>query len=161
MTEQEFENAVIDSYEKLVGYALTLTRDENSARDLVQETMFKVFKNSNQFSENADKTKLKNWLITIAHNEFINEYRKRRNRVSHCEVLPHHKVENAHPDSYLIMEDIWRRVQSLPKQQKIAVELFAKGMYYREIAEILSKPIGTVKSIIHNGRKNLKYAKDN
>ena len=154
----------------LYAAAMRMTRNPSDAEDLVQETYLRAYRGFEGFREG---TNLKAWLYRILTNTFINTYRakKRRpdqvdlddvedfylfrrlgglesaeaNRTAETEVL------DALPDA-----EVKEALESLPEQFRMAVILAdIEGFSYKEIAEILDVPIGTVMSRIHRGRKQL------
>ncbi len=153
--------------------ALRMTRNPADAEDLVQETYLKAYRAFGSFQEG---TNLKAWLYKILTNTFINSYRARKRRPEQSEL---DEVE----DLYLYRrlggleaaaagrsaeeevmdlfadEDVKRALESLPEQFRIAVLLAdVEGFSYKEIADILDVPIGTVMSRLHRGRKALQKA---
>jgi RNA polymerase sigma-70 factor (ECF subfamily) len=153
--------------------ALRMTRNPSDAEDLVQETYLKAYRGFGGFSEG---TNLKAWLYKILTNTFINAYRSKRRRPDQTEL---DEVE----DLYLYRrlggleavsasrsaeeevlehftdDDVKDAVEALPEQFRLAVLLAdVEGFSYKEIAEILDVPIGTVMSRLHRGRKALQRA---
>ncbi len=153
----------------LYGTAVRLTRDGDSARDLVQDTYLKALRAHERFEPG---TNLKAWLYTILHNTWRNRRRDHaRARVSFdsdtvdAAVEAGHAgvVERATPESALLRslqdEDIRAAVDALPEAFREAVWLRdVEDLSYQEIADALSVPIGTVMSRISRGRKLLHAA---
>src|SRR5437868_9859478 len=150
--------------------ALRMTRNPADAEDLVQETYLKAYRAFGSFQAG---TNLKAWLYRILTNTFINTYRARKRRPEQTEL---DDVE----DLYLYRRlggleaaaagrsaeeevldhftetDVKEALESLPEQFRMAVLLAdVEGFSYKEIAEILDVPIGTVMSRLHRGRKGL------
>src|SRR6266508_1317877 len=120
----------MDLMPSLYAAALRMTRNPADAEDLVQETYLKAYRGFGGFEQG---TNLKAWLYRILTNTFINSYRSKKRR----------------PDESEIKEAL----ESLPEQFRIAVLLGdVEGFSYKEIAEILDIPIGTVMSRLHRGR---------
>jgi RNA polymerase sigma-70 factor (ECF subfamily) len=153
--------------------ALRMTRNPADAEDLVQETYLKAYRAFNTFQEG---TNLKAWLYKILTNTFINSYRSKKRRPEQTEL---DDVEDLYLYRRLggleaatagrsaeeqVLEhfteaDVKTAVESLPEQFRMAVLLAdVEGFSYKEIAEILDVPIGTVMSRLHRGRKALEKA---
>jgi RNA polymerase sigma-70 factor, ECF subfamily len=153
--------------------ALRMTRNPADAEDLVQETYLKAYRAFATFQEG---TNLKAWLYKILTNTFINSYRSKKRRPEQTEL---DDVEDLYLYRRLggleaalagrsaeeeVMEhftesDVKDAVESLPQQFRLAVLLAdVEGFSYKEIAEILDIPIGTVMSRLHRGRKALQRA---
>ncbi len=154
----------------LYSAALRMTRNPADAEDLVQETYLRAYRGFDSFQEG---TNLKAWLYRILTNTFINQYRaaKRRPEQSDIEDVedlylyrrlggleaamagrsPETEVLEGIPDA-----EVKEALESLPEQFRMAVLLAdVEGFAYKEIAEILDIPIGTVMSRLHRGRKQL------
>src|ERR1700678_3913148 len=153
--------------------ALRMTRNPADAEDLVQETCLKAYRAYGTFQEG---TNLKAWLYKILTNTFINAYRSKKRRPEQTEL---DDVEELYLYRRLggleavaagrsaeeeVMEhftegDVKAAVEALPEQFRMAVLLAdVEGFSYKEIAEILDIPIGTVMSRLHRGRKALQKA---
>ena len=145
----------------LYAAALRMTRNPTDAEDLVQETYLRAYRGFEGFREG---TNLKAWLYKILTNTFINQYRAKKRRPDQVDL---DDVE----DFYLFRRlggleaadatrtaesEVIDALESLPEQFRMAVILAdIEGFSYKEIAEILDVPIGTVMSRIHRGRKQL------
>jgi RNA polymerase sigma-70 factor (ECF subfamily) len=157
----------------LYSAAMRMTRNSADAEDLVQETYLKAYRAYGSFQEG---TNLKSWLYKILTNTFINAYRSKRRRPVETEVddvedlyLYHRlgglEAANAGRSAEdLVMEqfseaEVKAAVEALPEAFRLAVVLAdVEGFSYKEIAEILDVPIGTVMSRLHRGRKALQKA---
>ena len=143
----------------LFSFALNLTKDEESARDLVQETAFKAFKYRDRYEP---QTNLRAWLMTIMRNSFINEYRKRKRRqtlndnTSNDYLLDsgHQTVMNQ-GESSVMLEEILKVVNTLEDWVRIPFLMHFQGFKYEEIADELEVPLGTIKSRIFFARQKL------
>ncbi|MFK7920365.1 MAG: RNA polymerase sigma factor [Bacteroidia bacterium] len=160
MTAIEFNSAVINLHPSLKPIAYKLTRDNEEANDLIQETLLKAISNREKFS---DGTNLKAWLYTIMKNTFITNYHrlvKRKTFIDTTENLHFinsstHVTEND-AGTKLAMDEIEKAIKGLSYDYKTPFMMHFKGYKYFEIADILNIPIGTVKNRIHIARKELK-----
>jgi RNA polymerase sigma-70 factor (ECF subfamily) len=166
--QADFERDALQFARQLYSAALRMTRNPSDAEDLVQETYLKAYRAYDSFEEG---TNLKAWLYRILTNTYINKYRRESRRPSEVDL-------GAVEDLYLyrrigseesadasrttedrvldglVESDIKQAVEELPENFRLPVLLAdLEGFSYKEIAEILDIPIGTVMSRLHRGRK--------
>jgi len=150
---------LVQLQEQLFYYALQLTEDREDALDLVQETSFKALKNRNRLHNNDH---IRAWLYTILKNTYINYLRS-----SHYRQLIHDSDEltnyaaplsgsNGAPYEQLERKELYEMIALLPGAYEKPIKMFLSGYSYKEIAKQMEIPIGTVKSRIHLGKKQIR-----
>ena len=160
MSTVEFNQSLISNTEYLKPFAMTLTRDMEAAKDLIQETLFRALANREKYNAG---TNIKAWMYTIMRNIFINNYRRsaRQNTIfdntPNDYLLDYNQFSTANAaEATLSLKEIKEAVYELPEIFKNPFELYFEGYKYHEIADILAEPLGTIKSRIHFARKLLK-----
>lgn len=160
MTNQEFIQQTNVLNNLLFSYALRLTRSRQDAEDLVQETTMKAYRHREKF---APGTNFKGWISTIMRNTFINQYRKQKTR-QHINqpvedltrVIENKNVINNSGEQNLRMEELKLMMSSIRDIYTVPFLMYYQGYEYKEIADKLSVPIGTVKSRIFQARIKMK-----
>ncbi|HMU98125.1 MAG TPA: RNA polymerase sigma factor [Chitinophagales bacterium] len=158
MMSNVFNNKVSEARGVLKPFAIKLTRDITDAEDLVQETVYKAIVNYEKFQTG---TNLKAWLYTIMKNIFINDYRKKVSRNVIVDNTPNAYLLNSsitisnNAERAFVMEDINLALQKISAELRVPFLMHYKGYKYKEIADKLNLPLGTVKSRIFFARKDL------
>lgn len=161
MTAIEFTNQVQKLSSTLKPAAMNLTRDQDDAKDLVQETLLKALSNKDKFRAG---TNLKAWLYTIMRNSFINNYNKITKRSSNLDSDDYFLYVNTDQNfitqnaatGRFVLTDIDQAISKLDEDFRKPFMMYFTGFKYLEIADKLQIPIGTVKNRIHIARKELK-----
>jgi RNA polymerase sigma factor (sigma-70 family) len=159
MSLTNFQQLLINNKDHLQPFALRLTRCEQSAKDLIQDTLLLAWTHQAKFQWG---TSIRAWLYTIMHHSFVNKYRKHKKRKQAESSLQQtrqmHSVQSdtnaaAHR---LSIQHILKLAFQLPDVFREPLQLRLEGYCYAEIACLLNTQVGTVKSRIHFGRKLLK-----
>ncbi len=166
--QADFERDAMQYARQLYSAAMRMTRNPADAEDLVQETFLKAYRAYHTFEEG---TNLKAWLYRILTNTYINKYRKESRRPSEVDlgtvedlylyrnIGSEESAEAARTTEDRVLDglveaDIKKAVEDLPENFRLPVLLAdLEGFSYKEIADILDIPIGTVMSRLHRGRK--------
>lgn len=170
MASDPFETEALSFIDALYRTGLRMTRSEADAEDLVQETYIRAFRFRDQFTPG---TNLKAWLFRILTNTFINTYRRRQAQPEFTELddvdefslyrrmASGGPAASASPDPEkefldgIVDIEVKNALAELPEKFRSVVLLDVEGFSYKEIAEMLGIPIGTVMSRLHRGRKFL------
>ena len=160
MSTREFSQLLIQNSEYLKPFAVTLTKDQETAKDLLQETMFRALSNQEKYSVG---TNIKAWLYTIMRNIFINNYRRKSKQNTIFDNSPNDFLidynQSTVPndaESNMRIKFINAAIHDLPAIFKQPFMLYFEGYKYHEIADMLEEPLGTIKSRIHFARRLLK-----
>jgi RNA polymerase sigma-70 factor (ECF subfamily) len=160
MSTVEFNQMLVNNAEFLKPFAITLTRDSETAKDLFQETLYRALANKDKYSVG---TNIKAWLYTIMRNIFINNYRRKVKQNTIFDSTPNDFLINQtqsvvanNAESNLRLKDIQEAIHNLPQIFRNPFLLYFDGFKYHEIADMLGEPLGTIKSRIHFARKLLK-----
>jgi RNA polymerase sigma factor (sigma-70 family) len=160
MSTVEFTRSYQPLETNLMNFALRLTRNRDEAKDLLQETALRAYKNRDKFRLG---TNFKSWMNTIMRNTFINQYRKKKKS----------KVVDSSIDTFLFaienknaiankgyqnirVEEIREKLDAIGDIYSVPFLMFFRGYHYDEIAAHLDIPIGTVKSRIFFARRKLR-----
>ena len=164
----DFEAVAMPQADALYGAALRMTRDPTQAEDLVQETLMRAYRFWHRFQKG---TNIKAWLFRIQTNVFINRYRKKQTEQKHRDdrqvddLLQRYAVDQQTylpPETrddflkHIIGDEVLRALDELPFEFRMAVLLAdMHDLSYKEIADVLDCPVGTVMSRLHRARKLL------
>ena len=159
MGTSTFTQNLLGMQTELHRFALKLTADHEEANDLLQETSLKALDNEDKYTPD---TNFKGWMYTIMRNIFINNYRKtvrdqtfidQTDNLFHLNLPQDSGFEST--EGNYDLKEIRKIVHSLPKEYRVPFSMYVSGFKYREIAEKLGLPIGTVKSRIFFTRQRL------
>jgi RNA polymerase sigma-70 factor (ECF subfamily) len=167
----DFEAAAMPFVDALYNTAYRMTRNSEDAEDLVQETYLKAYRYYDKFEEG---TNFKAWLFKIMKNTFINNYRKKQQAPAlsdfaeieesfETQVNEDTARQTKNPEEELLEnvldEDVQKALDKLPPDYRMVVLLAdLEGFSYKEIAEILEVPVGTVMSRLYRGRRLMETA---
>ena len=162
-----FENEFLPHIDAMYNFAYRITNDEDSAKDLIQDTFYKAFKFINSFQKG---TNAKAWLFRILKNSFINEFRKKNKEpsmIDYQEVETYYNSDDVNevitPDlrveflQDMIGDEVSNALNALAVDFRIVIILCdIEGFTYEEMSKILDIPIGTVRSRLHRARNLLR-----
>ena len=159
MGTSTFTQNLLGMQTELHRFALKLTADSEEANDLLQETSLKALDNEDKYTPD---TNFKGWMYTIMRNIFINNYRKtvraqtfidQTDNLFHLNLPQDSGFEST--EGNYDLKEIRKIVHSLPKEYRVPFSMYVSGFKYREIADKLGLPLGTVKSRIFFTRQRL------
>lgn len=160
MSTVEFNQMLVVNSDFLKPFAITLTRDTETAQDLYQETLYRALHNKDKYNVG---TNMKAWLYTIMKNIFINNYRRKSKRLVVSDGFKNEFLINSAQNAVannavagMNMKEVYAALHNLPEIFKSPFLLYFEGYKYNEIAEMLNEPLGTIKSRIHFARRLLK-----
>lgn len=159
MSDQEFYTQLVEHSQKLQGHAMKLTHNTEDSKDLIQETIYKALTNKSKFMIN---TNLSAWMYTIMKNTYINNY-KRQRRIEEESDYVRDKYfskedfrNQTSPIAHIQHKHLTKMVNELDQIYRIPFKRYFAGFKYKEIADELKIPIGTVKNRIFQARAQLK-----
>ena len=159
MSTAEFTLLLTENADFLKPFAINSRKDHESAKDLFQDTLFRALSNKDKYNVG---TNIKAWLYTIMRNIFINNYRRKAKQRTIFDNTPNEFLLNSaatvpnQAEHNINMKEIQTAIRNLPEIFKTPFLLYFDGYKYNEIADMLSEPLGTIKSRIHFARKLLK-----
>jgi RNA polymerase sigma-70 factor (ECF subfamily) len=167
----DFDRESLPYLDSLYNAAYRMARNSQDAEDLVQETFLKAYKYYDKFQEG---TNLKAWLFKILKNTFINSYRKKQSRPPQADFAAlegsfesiisdesFQKIKDPEEEvlEQVLDEDVQRALEDLSEEYRMVIILAdLEGFAYKEIAEILEIPVGTVMSRLYRARRQLEDA---
>ena len=156
----EFDQLLLANAEVLKPFAVTLTKDSETAKDLFQETLFRALANKEKYNVG---TNISAWWYTIMRNVFINDYRRKARQNTIFDSTPNdflldynQTTASNTAEKTLQLKEIQTSIHNLPDIFRKPFVLYFEGYRYHEIADMLREPLGTIKSRIHFARKLLK-----
>ena len=159
MRTANFAQDLFSVQTELLNFAYQLTADRDEATDLLQETSLKALDNEDKYTA---ETNFKGWIYTIMRNIFINNYRKALRDQTYVDQTDNQfylnqniDIEGDSTEGSYDLKEMRRIVNALPKEYRIPFSMYVSGFKYREIADKLGLPLGTVKSRIYFTRQKL------
>ena len=169
-TREDFTHDAMQHAPQLFSTAMRMTRNRSDAEDLVQETFIKAWRS---FTTYQQGTNLRAWLFRIMTNTYINKYNAQQRKPTETELddveelflykrlgaVDQSQLSQSAEDQMLSLftdDEVKKALEELPDQFRIPVLMSdVEGFSYKEIAEILEIPLGTVMSRLHRGRKSM------
>lgn len=159
MRTANFAQDLLSVQTELLNFAYKLTADREEANDLLQETSLKALDNEDKYTA---ETNFKGWIYTIMRNIFINNYRKALRDQTYVDQTDNQfylnqniDIEGDSTEGSYDLKEMRRIVNALPKEYRIPFSMYVSGFKYREMADKLGLPLGTVKSRIYFTRQKL------
>lgn len=159
MRTANFAQDLLSVQTELLNFAYKLTADREEANDLLQETSLKALDNEEKYTA---ETNFKGLVYTIMRNIFINNYRKALRDQTYVDQTDNQyylnqnfDIEGDSTEGSYDLKEMRRIVNALPKEYRIPFSMYVSGFKYREIADKLGLPLGTVKSRIYFTRQKL------
>lgn len=159
MKTVDFTQHLLSIQTELFRFAFKLTADREEANDLLQETSLKALDNEEKFTPD---TNFKGWMYTIMRNIFINNYRKTLRDQTYVDQTDNQfylnqniDIETDSTEGSYDLKEMRRIVNALPKEYRVPFAMYVSGFKYREIADKLNLPLGTIKSRIYFTRQKL------
>lgn len=159
MRTANFAQDLLSVQTELLNFAYKLTADREEANDLLQETSLKALDNEEKYTA---ETNFKGWIYTIMRNIFINNYRKALRDQTYVDQTDNQyylnqnfDIEGDSTEGSYDLKEMRRIVNALPKEYRIPFSMYVSGFKYREIADKLGLPLGTIKSRIYFTRQKL------
>lgn len=156
--KREFEEKILEHIDSLYNLAIRMTQNKQDAEDLVQEASLRAYRYFDKFKPG---TNFKAWIMTIARNIYINDYRK---KLKEPQKIDFEEVQNSiglseisGAQEEIFSESIQAVIDNLPEELRTTIILFyVEGFSYKELAGIMDIPIGTVMSRLYTARQILK-----
>ena len=158
MENSKIINKIVAMQPELMSFAFKLTANQDSANDLVQDSILKALDNTQKFIRQEN---FKGWMYTIMRNLFINNYRRSVRELNFLDsnFTDYAQIQVAKDDDKFEetydLKLLYRIINKLPDDTKQPFMTFVSGLKYKEIAEKMDLPIGTIKSRLHFARKKL------
>lgn len=159
MRTATFAQNLLNVQTELLNFAYKLTSDREDANDLLQETSLKALDNEEKYTA---ETNFKGWIYTIMRNIFINNYRKTLRDQIYVDqtdnlfyLNQNIDIETDSTEGSYDLKEMRRIVNALPKEYRVPFAMYVSGFKYREIADKLNLPLGTIKSRIYFTRQKL------
>lgn len=159
MSQEDFEQRVVKLQGALLGFARSLTRNDDDAKDLLQETSLRALVSKEMYRESGN---IKNWLCTIMFNLFVNCHRcttRQQTFSIDCQIPEDETLCEIDSECSFSATDIERIMNLLPPDSRTLFELYLQGYHYDEIARSQGLPLGTVKTRIFRIKQELRSYK--